>query len=383
MADAQRATVLQHLRRLLGPRGASGLTDAQLLERFVTAHDEAAFEVLVWRHAVLVMSVCRRVLHHEQDAEDAFQATFLAFARKAGSVGKRQALSSWLYKVAYRVALAVRARAARRARQETPLVEAPVDKHTDRVLWRDLRPVLDEEVSGLPDKYRVPFLLCCLEGLTTAQAAQQIGCPQGTVATRLARARERLRVRLTRRGLALSGATFAPVLAPEAAGATVSGPLALATVHAALRFAAGQAAAGVGPARIGTLAEGVLQAMFLTKLKIAAAVLVAVGALGTGGGFLSYHALATGANAAQRQGEPPRRTGPNAPEQPAAAKDADVERVLDQFRAARPDPNALAIFQLDWVPTLAEAKDKAAWERRPILLAVVTNSYGNLYTGHC
>src|SRR5438105_523783 len=165
MANGQLQTVIRFLRRIVGPQESGGLTDAQLLERFVTGHDQAAFEVLVWRHAPTVMGVCQRVLRHTQDAEDAFQATFLALARKAGSLGKREALASWLYKVAYRIALRAKAVAAKRAaheRQDADLtaLQASSSEQPDVVLWRELRVVLDEELSQLPDKYRAPLVLC-------------------------------------------------------------------------------------------------------------------------------------------------------------------------------------------------------------------------------
>src|SRR5262249_53261711 len=121
MANGHLRTVIHHLRRIVSPPAGGGLLDAQLLERFVSSRDEAAFEVLVWRYGALVWNVCQRVLHHEQDAEDAFQAAFLALARKAGAIGKRESVGSWLYKVAYRVALAARVRTAKRVHQEKQL----------------------------------------------------------------------------------------------------------------------------------------------------------------------------------------------------------------------------------------------------------------------
>src|SRR5262245_60180817 len=137
--------------------------DAQLLERFVHKRDETAFEVLVWRHAAMVVGVCQRVLRHQQDVEDAFQATFLTLVRKAASVGKRESVGSWLYKVAYRVALRARARGARQATHERlegdVLGGEPAPDHT----WLDLRPVLDEEINRLPEKYRAPVVLCYFE----------------------------------------------------------------------------------------------------------------------------------------------------------------------------------------------------------------------------
>src|SRR5262249_31616689 len=143
---------------------------------------------------------------NEHDAEDAFQATFLILVRKAGSLGRPELLGNWLYGVAYRTAARARAEATRRRFREVPLIDRdlPAKESTPDGVWRDLRPVLDEEINRLPDKYRAPFVLCYLEGKTNEEAARQLGCPLGTVLSRLARARERLRLRLTSRGLTLS-----------------------------------------------------------------------------------------------------------------------------------------------------------------------------------
>src|SRR5439155_19785925 len=138
--------------------------DADLLERFVGQRDEAAFEVLLWRHGPKVLGVCRRVLRHEQDAEDAFQATFLILARKARSIGKRQAVGSWLYRVAYRVALRARQVAATRTARQTTDMDALADKLCADAPWGEVRRVIDEEVNRLPAKYRTPFILCYLDG---------------------------------------------------------------------------------------------------------------------------------------------------------------------------------------------------------------------------
>jgi RNA polymerase sigma factor (sigma-70 family) len=282
VANGQLRTVIRYLRRVGSAQHAGKLTDTQLLERFVRERDQAAFEVLVWRHAALVFGVCRRVLRHEHDAEDAFQATFLALVRKASSIGKRQAVGSWLYKVAYRVALAARARAARRAVQEPLPAELPGGPDTGDLLWRDLRPVLDEEVSALPGRYRMPFVLCYLEGKTNAEAARAIGCPVGTVTSRLAWARERLRQRLTRRGVTLAGGVLCVSLVREASAAL--GPALIdSTIKTAAASAAGPAAAGAIPASVAALTKGVLQNMFLSKLKTAVAVLLAVALVGTAG----------------------------------------------------------------------------------------------------
>src|ERR1700677_3089991 len=206
MADGQLRAVIGQLRRLIGGQGGSTLTDSQLLDAFVARRDEAAFEVLVWRHGTMVFNLCRRILRDAHQAEDAFQATFLVFVRKAGSIGKRESLASWLYKVAFRIACRARARSAKDARSVADLdsLNSSDRNSSDDLLWRDLRPVLDEEINRLPEKYRAPFVLCHLQGHTNEEAAQLLGCPKGTILSRLSRGRERLRARLARRGLALS-----------------------------------------------------------------------------------------------------------------------------------------------------------------------------------
>src|SRR5437879_799712 len=168
MASTALRSIIRHLHRLVGTGSAGGLADADLLQRFLRRRDEAAFEVLVWRHGPMVWNVCRRLLHHEHDAEDAFQATFLAFVREADGIRERASLSSWLYKVAYRIALKARARAIQQARHETNKIELlPAKVAQPESFWTDVRPVLDDEVNRLPLKYRLPFVLCYLEGKTT------------------------------------------------------------------------------------------------------------------------------------------------------------------------------------------------------------------------
>lgn len=289
MATAPLQTVLRHLRRLAVPDGAGGLSDAQLIERFVAGRDEAAFEVLVWRHGGMVFDLCLRVLRHRQDAEDAFQAAFLVLARKAGSIGKRDSVGSWLYKVAYRVALGARAGAARRARLQRPLPDVSAPDQRDPMRC-DLRETLDEEVNRLPDKYRAPVILCYLEGKTVDEAARQLGRPRGTVGTWLARGRERLRHRLSRRGVALTSVALTAALARSAGAAGVPAPLVAGTVRAA---AGSAAAAGVVSPHVAALTEGVLHAMFVSKLKLVLG-LVLSAALVTGAGGLTFGLYAAG-----------------------------------------------------------------------------------------
>jgi RNA polymerase sigma factor (sigma-70 family) len=236
----------------------------------------------------MVLAVCRRVLRDAHDVEDAFQATFLVLVRNANSIARPELLGNWLYGVAYRTALKAKAAGARR-REVERRAALPATEAAEDVAWADLRPVLDQEVSRLPEKYRVPFVLCYLEGRTNAEAARLLGCPKGTVLSRLAWARERLRSRLTRRGLVLSAGLLATLLARKAASAAVPPALSAATVQAAMPAVAGHAA--IVSHRVASLTEGVLRAMWMTKLKVAGAVLLAVAVLGTVAGLFTYRTL--------------------------------------------------------------------------------------------
>jgi RNA polymerase sigma factor (sigma-70 family) len=314
MAGGPLRHLLRRLRERTGPSGPGGVADADLLERFVSCRDEAALEVLFWRHGPLVWGVCRRVLRHEQDAEDAFQATFLTLVRKAGSVARREALAGWLYRVAYRIALAARSAAARRDGRERPLVVEPAAHGGDDPLWCDLGPVLDEEVNRLPAPYRSAVVLCYLQGLTNDEAAAALGCSRGTVASRLARARQRLRRRLGARGLAPASALLA---APGNVPATVPAGLVTTTLAAAR---------GSVSARVAALTEGALRAMALTRLKIALALVLVPAALVAASVATVglYRASASGAaSPTEWAADPPAAAAPAA--EGSAAKQAEPE----------------------------------------------------------
>jgi RNA polymerase sigma factor (sigma-70 family) len=294
MAHEPIRAVLARLRMSAGRTGAEDLSDARLLQRFAAERDEAAFEALVRRFGPMVLGVCRRVLGDAHEVEDAFQASFLVLARKAPSLARQELLGNWLWGVAYRTARRARADAARWHARERQGRMAPAPDPAEEAIARDLRVVLDEEIDRLPCKYRRPFVLCYLEGKTNAEAARALRCPPGTVFTRLARARELLRGRLTRRGVTLSALGLAAALAREATAA-VPVPLVGATARAAAWFAAGNASvAGALSPRAAPLAEGALRAMFIGRLKVAAAVFLAVAVLGGAGRLCRYRALAGG-----------------------------------------------------------------------------------------
>lgn len=291
MATSQMSEVIQHLRRTVLLGEGAGLTDGQLLEDYISRRDEAALAALVRRHGPMVWGVCRRVLRNHHDAEDAFQATFLVLVRKAVSIASRELLANWLYGVAYRTAVKAKAMAVKRRGRERQVTEMPEPAIAEQERWHDLYPLLDEELSRLPDKYSAVIVLCDLEGKTRKEAARQLGCPEGTVGGRLARARGMLAKRLARRGVVLSGSALAAVVSQNGASGAVPASVVSSTIKAASLFAAGQAA-GMISVKVAALTEGVLKTMLLKKLKVATVILLAVSVLGTGAGWLTHHALA-------------------------------------------------------------------------------------------
>ncbi len=272
--------LLRHLRA-----AAQAPPDGDLLEAFRERRDQAAFEALVRRHGPMVLGVCRRLLRNEADAEDAFQATFLVLARKAGSLTRPGLLGNWLYGVARRSALRARAMNAKRRARESQAAqpEAPADRDEP---WADLLPLLDRELARLPEKYRAAVVLCELQGRSRAEAAGLLGIPEGTLSSRLATARKLLARRLSRPGVPVPLAALATALAGGAAPAAVPAPLLAATVGAAW---------GRASAKILTLTDGVVKAMFLERLRLIGLSLLTVALLG--GAALTYAAQAGTADA--------------------------------------------------------------------------------------
>jgi len=301
MAVRPLSPFLHDVRRMVLLADGGGLTDGQLLECWLAHNEEAAFRAIVKRHGPMVLGVCRRVLRDDHDAEDAFQATFLVLMRKAATVQPRELVGNWLYSVAHRTALKARTRRwraeSRRAadvnRRMTDSQATLMSHATDSdAVPDDLLHLLDEELARLPEKYRAPIVLCDLEGKPRKQAAKQLGCPEGTVSSRLNRGREMLRNRLIRRGVTLSAGGLTATLTSQAMSAVVPPALVISTSKAATLVAAGTAvAAGLVSAKAVALTEGVLKAMLFTKLKVAA-VIVAVGMVGTGTGVATYRTFA-------------------------------------------------------------------------------------------
>jgi RNA polymerase sigma factor (sigma-70 family) len=345
-------TVLRHLRRLAEAGAGRDLSDGELLDRFRTGGEEAAFALLVQRHGSMVLGVCHRVLGDEHAAEDAFQATFLVLASKAGCIRRRASVASWLYGVARRIAAKAKVEAARRRRREQRYEEMPHRQPGDEMACREVRQVLDEELGELPDKYRAPLILCHLEGKSQSEAARELGWARATLADRLARGRELLRGRLVRRGLTLSAGFLTSAVVDGTASATVPALLVLNTARAALA-STGKSAGAFVSMEAAALAEGVIRTMTTSKLKIGA--ILAVGL-----------ALTTAGIAGHRQGAkpetpPPAGTGKALPDS-GKRVEAASEGFIYAGRVLDPDGKPLAgakLFICGLTPGVIEFRERA------------------------
>jgi RNA polymerase sigma-70 factor (ECF subfamily) len=295
--------VLRLIRRLSVAGAAGSTPDAQLLDRFVGGRDETAFAALVRRHGPMVLGVCVRVLGDTPDAEDAFQATFLVLLRRAHSVSKPELLGNWLYGVAYRTALKARVSAARRRRHESQGVRGPGTDSTPTASWRDLQPVLDDELNRLPQKYRLPLVLCHLEGLTHDEIARRLGCPRATVTTRLGRARERLRRSMIRRGVTLATGALITGFGSNTLVAAVSPALLERTAKVTSSFGSASVS-GLVSVQVEALTEGVLQAMLLSRLKIAMAFMTGIVVVVCGVGVLALNTISAAPTRESREKQP-------------------------------------------------------------------------------
>jgi RNA polymerase sigma factor (sigma-70 family) len=258
-------------------------SDGELLARFVADKNQAAFTALVQRHGGLVLGVCRRALHNETDAEDAFQTTFLLLALKATTIRKHASLASWLHGVARRIALNARRSIMRRLHHERTAPPAAHSLPASPGTLRELQAILDEEVERLPERNRAPFVLCCLEGHGRLEAARILGCSEGTLSSRLARARQRIQERLTRRGICMSTAMCAAAVAASEGKAAVSQALARATARAATGFASGNLPAAIVSDRTLAWTRAMLRTITFRKLALAAALLLMLASLGSVG----------------------------------------------------------------------------------------------------
>jgi RNA polymerase sigma factor (sigma-70 family) len=272
-------------------------SDQQLLERFVAHRDERAFSCLVERYGRAVWRVCRRVLYREHDVEDAFQAVFLVLSKNAAAIRKTGAVGSWLYGVAHRTAVRAKQNSDRRRDNEARVVQAVPERPAwSEAAARELHLMLDEEMDRLAEKYRAPFVLCCLEGMSKGEAARELGWKEGTVSSRLAKARKLLKCRLARRGVTLSAVLAVGALAKSTASAAVPALVMHSTVQAALAPLAGPAACA-SPTAL-SLANGIYHTMVLAKVKAWLSACMILVTLLTG----------TGLVASQLQSETPRKT---------------------------------------------------------------------------
>ena len=336
MGQAQFGPAVRQLRHLFEGRSIVGNSEWQLLHRYLDRRDEVAFEAIVARHGPMVLGVCRRVLADAGDVEDAFQATFLILAQKGRTLAEGDPVAHWLYGVAHRVALRARASAARRRRLERGVEPRELARPDDPSPF-ELASVLDEELARLPAKYRAPVVLCYLEGQTHEEAARQLGWPLGSVKGRLARARDLLKGRLTRRGIAPGGL----LLLARGSRSAVPRTLLELTMRAAL---VGRSA-GVVPAAVASLAAGSLSTMLINKFK---AVGMMVLVLGTGAAVMAYQAgHGTGQSAAKSV------PAPRAPAKVVGSKPAMSSEDVADWSAGWPDltnppddnPKSLAILK--------------------------------------
>lgn len=289
MPAAHAGAMLRHLQQLVETQARQNLTDGQLLQRFAVQREEGAFAALVRRHGRLVWRVCRHVLRREHDAEDAFQATFLVLARRANAIHKSESVASWLHGVAYRISVRAKQMAAKRSERERRAAAPEQDPAAADLAVRDLQAILDEELHRLPEKYRAPFVLCCLEGRNRAEAAAELGWKDGTISSRIAQARRLLQERLLCRGVTLSAALTAGALWDQTAAALAPPALVRGTVRMVTGIVRGTHTATAAAAAT-ALAEGMMKTMVAGKSVLGAFLVLALGLLGTGAAVLALQA---------------------------------------------------------------------------------------------
>jgi RNA polymerase sigma factor (sigma-70 family) len=332
-----------------------------LLERFVHQRDEKAFAELVARHGSLVYGLCRRLLSNAQDAEDVFQATFFVLARKAATIRKPRSLSCFLHGIAYRLALKTRTESQRRRSHERQAAPAGDAAEVD-LSWREVRGLLDEELQRLPEKQRLPLVLCYLEGLTQDEASRRLGWPRGTLKRRLEAGRERLRVRLTRRGVTLGAGLFVASLTSSASATAVPLTLRSATVRGAFQFLSRETAT-VAATPAALLAKGAMQSMLMAKLKLGALLVLALSCAATAAGVAIPHAL--------QEKQPEKTVEATAPSRPPEEKQVRKDRHGDPL-----PPGAIArlgtvrLRHQDMVRSMVFSRDGKS--------AIVSDTHGNI-----
>jgi RNA polymerase sigma factor (sigma-70 family) len=399
MANISAPVLSDHLGVLFGAGTCTGLTDGELLERFLARRDESgerAFEALVTRHGPMVLRVCRNLLDDPTDVHDAFQAVFLVLARRAGSIRQSGSVGGWLHGVAARLAARARGSAIRRRVRDRRTIEAAeinaavaTDASAEPSIERcDGGAIVHQEVNRLPEKFRAPIVLCYLEGMTHDEAAAQLRWPVGTVRSRLARARHTLRTRLTRRGMTATGALWpfpaglasdpaaskaaAMSLCAAAPAGSLPGHISTSLARTASRLAAGQSSvAGSVSATSLALAQGVLKTMMLKKLTIAACVLLSLGTMTIGGGAVLVRASGAQDPRPAPAAAPAEAAKPAAA--PATPKADDIDPLLKQLlAAARQRVEAQRAFYEEGRITLDRFLDALARLERVQLLAAKT-----------
>ncbi len=356
MSSTQIDPLLRFIRQLAVGRKDSELPDHQLLERFATLRDEAAFAAILRRHGPMVLSVCRSVLHNVHDAEDAFQAAFLVLARKAGSIQRRESVSSWLYRVAYHLAVKAQANAARRKNHEKRAAVMPSAEPVMDMSLRELQGILHEEIERLPEQYRAPVVLCGLEEKSLEEAAHLLGWSKGCVKGRLQRAREQLRLRLRRRGVALSIGLLSAALATNSVTAQVPARLITSTLRTALQIAAGgELAAGAVSANVAALIQGARPTMFFGKVKIAIIFVLAIGISASGLSVLAYRELAAD-SADPPSKETTKGAGPRRVETATPVNKTGRDSISVRGRVFGPDGKPFARAKLYFHPSASAKK---------------------------
>jgi RNA polymerase sigma factor (sigma-70 family) len=329
MAAAQLGAVLRHVRDAAARQIITEQSDGALLRAFLSRNDQPAFEALVRRHGAMVLRVCLRTLGNVHDAEDALQATFLVLAQQASSIRKRESLASWLHGVAYRMATNAKRAAARRRGHESRVRRAQPPDPALSAAWQELQALLDQEIARLPESLRGPFVLCCLENKSNAEAARQLGLREGTIWNRLGRARKLLQERLSRHGVSLSAVLAATAVGADGARAAESESLVHPMVQAAAQLAAGRGLVGSPVSgNILALVKGANQAMFLGKCTTAILFLLCAVLAGSGLGWAVLR------SAGAEQQAPQQAAGERAQPTRAPVKAGEVVqvrgRVLDQ-----------------------------------------------------
>jgi RNA polymerase sigma factor (sigma-70 family) len=341
MGNVHRGAALRQIHRLFGEGTLAGLPDAQLLELYVCHCDELAFKALVQRHGPMVLAVCQGVLGDANDADDAFQATFLLLVRKAGSLWVGESLGGWLHRVACRIAIQVKSAAGRRRDQERRAAELACAESRSAVPWDDVNVILHQEIDRLPERYRKPIVLCYLEGMTYQLAARHLGWSEGTTQGRLTRGRHLLRARLTRRGVTLAGAALG-TLGTQKAASAVSMTMLHHTIQSARYFALAEGAAGeLGSTAATALVKEALKTMMISKLKMVAAAALLGGAVTC----VATGLAATGQSIPQETPAGSRRTFEVPPEPPSPGATGEGrtrtpprERLLLARRTDSPTP---------------------------------------------